>query len=35
MSIPASFLLDKEGKIVASGLRGEELTKKIEELLAK
>lgn len=35
MSIPASFLLDKEGKIVASNLRGDELVKKIEELLGK
>jgi peroxiredoxin len=35
MSIPASFLLDKEGKIVASNLRGDELVKKLEELLGK
>jgi peroxiredoxin len=35
MSIPASFLLDKEGKIVASNLRGEDLMKKLEEVLGK
>lgn len=35
MSIPANFLLDKEGKIIGSGLRGEELTKKLEEVLGK
>ncbi len=35
MSIPANFLLDKEGKIIASNLRGEDLTKKLEELLGK
>ena len=35
MSIPANFLLDKEGKILASGLRGEELVKKLEEVLGK
>jgi len=35
MSIPASYLLDKEGKIIASNLRGEELVKKLEELLGK
>ncbi len=34
MSIPANFLLDKEGKIVASNLRGEALQLKIAELLA-
>ncbi|HJT74599.1 MAG TPA: TlpA disulfide reductase family protein, partial [Chitinophaga sp.] len=32
-SVPASFLLDKEGKIVGKGLRGEELHKKLESLL--
>lgn len=31
-SIPQSFLLDKEGKIIAKGLRGEELAKKLAEL---
>jgi len=31
--IPMSFLLDKEGKIVAKGLRGEELEKKLAELV--
>lgn len=35
MSIPANFLLDKEGKIIATSLRGEDLTKKLEELLGK
>ncbi|MEI6061522.1 MAG: TlpA disulfide reductase family protein [Bacteroidota bacterium] len=35
MSIPANFLLDKEGKILDSGLRGEALDKKLEELLGK
>ena len=34
-SIPQTFLLDKEGKIIAIGLRGEELTQKLEELLGK
>ena len=32
-AIPATFLLDKEGKIVAKGLRGEELEMKVAELL--
>ena len=31
--IPMNFLLDKEGKIVAKGLRGEELAKKLQELM--
>ncbi|HZL09794.1 MAG TPA: TlpA disulfide reductase family protein [Prolixibacteraceae bacterium] len=31
-SIPQSFLLDKEGKIIGKGLRGEELAKKLNEL---
>jgi len=31
-SIPQSFLLDKEGKIVGKGLRGEQLAKKLAEL---
>jgi len=35
MSIPASFLLDKDGKIIGSGLRGEDLVKKLEEVLGK
>jgi peroxiredoxin len=34
MSIPANFLLDKEGKILASNLRGEDLTKKLAEVIA-
>jgi peroxiredoxin len=32
-SIPSTFLLDKEGKIVAKNLRGEELENKLAELL--
>jgi peroxiredoxin len=32
-SIPANFLVDKTGKIVARNLRGEDLMKKLEELL--
>jgi peroxiredoxin len=35
MSIPANFLLDKEGKIIGSGLRGANLTAKLEEVLGK
>jgi peroxiredoxin/uncharacterized protein YlaN (UPF0358 family) len=31
-SIPANFLLDSEGKIIASNLRGEMLQKKLEEI---
>ncbi len=31
--IPAAFLLDREGKIVATNLRGAELDKKIAELI--
>ncbi len=33
LTIPANFLLDKEGKIIAKGLRGEELKEKLSELL--
>ncbi len=33
-SIPATFLLDKEGKIIAKNLRGDELEKAIENALA-
>ena len=33
--IPSNFLLDSEGKIVASGLRGEDLEAKLAELLAE
>lgn len=33
-SLPASFLLDKDGKIIALHLRGEALVKKIESLLS-
>lgn len=32
-SIPAQFLLDKEGKIIAKNLRGEELSNKLAEIL--
>jgi peroxiredoxin len=35
MSIPANFLLDKEGKIIGSDLRGEKLMEKLEETMAK
>ena len=31
--IPMNFLLDKEGKIVAKGLRGQDLRDKLGELL--
>ena len=34
-SIPANFLLDKEGKIIAKNLRGEKLEAKLKELFAK
>ncbi len=33
--IPATFVLDANGKVVASGLRGEELKAKVIELLGK
>ncbi|MES2730130.1 MAG: TlpA disulfide reductase family protein [Bacteroidota bacterium] len=32
-SIPATFLIDKTGKIIAKNLRGEELERKMEEVL--
>lgn len=32
-SVPASILIDKEGKIIAMNLRGEALNKKLEEIL--
>ena len=32
-SIPANFLVDQTGKIVATNLRGEDLVKKLTELL--
>ncbi|HMH32813.1 MAG TPA: TlpA disulfide reductase family protein, partial [Puia sp.] len=32
-AIPMNFLLDKNGKIIARGLRGEELEKKLHEVL--
>ncbi|WP_240975400.1 peroxiredoxin family protein [Chitinophaga fulva] len=34
-AVPSNFLIDKEGKIVAVNLRGEELTKKLEEIFGK
>lgn len=34
-SIPATYLLDREGKIIASGLRGEKLEEAISTALAK
>lgn len=34
-SIPHTVLVDKEGKIIASGLRGEKLEQKLKELFAK
>ncbi len=34
-SIPATFILDSSGKVVARDLRGDELRAKIEELLSK
>jgi peroxiredoxin len=33
-SIPATYLLDREGKIIAKGLRGEDLGKELEKALA-
>lgn len=34
-SIPCTFLLDKEGKIIAKNLRGQDLANKLEELMGK
>lgn len=34
-AIPAAFLLDKEGNIIAKNLRGDELEEKVAELLTK
>ncbi len=34
-SIPATFILDASGKVVAQDLRGDELKARIKELLAK
>jgi peroxiredoxin len=31
-AVPASYLVDPQGKIVATGLRGEDLNKKLEEI---
>ena len=32
-AIPATFLLDKEGKIIAKNLRGDALEQKLDEIL--
>jgi thiol-disulfide isomerase/thioredoxin len=34
-SIPQNFLIDPQGKIVAKGLRGEDLEKKLDEIFIK
>jgi thiol-disulfide isomerase/thioredoxin len=34
-SIPANFLLDREGRVIAKDLRGEELMTKLAEVLGK
>ena len=34
-ALPVNFLIDAEGKIVAKDLHGEELSKKVTELIAK
>jgi peroxiredoxin len=34
-SIPSTFLLDKNGQIIAKNLRGEDLARKLEELMGK
>jgi peroxiredoxin len=34
-SIPANYLIDPTGKIIAKNIRGEELPKKLAELLSK
>ncbi|HEY4207041.1 MAG TPA: thioredoxin family protein, partial [Puia sp.] len=31
--IPMNYLLDKDGKIIAKGLRGEDLDKKLDDML--
>jgi len=33
-SIPATYLLDRDGKIIAKGLRGENLYAKLQEVFA-
>ena len=33
--IPANFLLDREGKIIATNLRGSDLGAKLEEVFAE
>jgi hypothetical protein len=32
-AVPANFLVGKDGKIVGAGLRGDELNKKLAEML--
>ena len=32
--IPDSFLIDREGRVIAVNLRGDDLQKKLEEVLA-
>ncbi|NSL86962.1 TlpA family protein disulfide reductase [Chitinophaga sp. Mgbs1] len=34
-AVPSNFLLDKDGKIIAKDLRGEELSRKLEEIFGK
>ena len=34
-SIPANFLLDRDGRIISSNLRGDMLLVKLEEVLGK
>ncbi|PSL46195.1 peroxiredoxin [Chitinophaga niastensis] len=34
-AVPSNFLIDKDGKILAVNLRGEELSKKLEEIFGK
>jgi alkyl hydroperoxide reductase subunit AhpC len=33
--VPTSFIVDKEGKVIAKDLRGEDLEKKLEEVFGK
>lgn len=34
-AIPLTYLVDKEGTIIAKNLRGQDLTRKLEELFGK
>ncbi len=34
-AVPSNFLIDKDGKIIAKNLRGEELTQKLQEIFGK